>query len=103
MNRDWILTIGIEKYSLTKEEADFYMESVKKGSKFVELGGGRVFGTNFQALTHKNALRGMWECRKKIWHEKTAECFCEGEWIVENNKAKFIEDKEFKQIIDKYE
>jgi hypothetical protein len=97
--KDYILTIGLDKYPLTEKERDYYMQMVEKGAKFVDLGNGRVFGVNMQSLVHKNVSKGMWGCDFGGWHGRDAECFCNGEWEkLPSGQMAFVQKTELKKI-----
>lgn len=89
--KDWVLVIGIEKHYLTEKQAEFYLKAVESGVKLVKLDDGRIFGVNLQSLMHENAMKGEWKCAVGNWHRKEAECFCDGEWQLEDGKAKFVQ------------
>lgn len=83
MRKDWVLTIGIDKYYLTEKQTKFYLSSIDKGAKYVAVDENKMLGTNFQSLVHvsvKEETRqldsGRWQCEKGRWHNKGAECFC---------------------------
>ncbi len=93
MDRDWVLTIGIDKFFLTFEEKEHYLKSVERGAKFVQVRD-KVLGVSFQSLAPKQELEGKYKCDSGNWHTKGAECYCDGEWItLEDGTSKFVENK----------
>lgn len=83
MSKDWVLTIGIQKFYITEKQKDFYLKSVQEGQKFVVLDETKVLGTNFQTLVHSSELditkqldTGKWTCDKGKVHAKGAVCMC---------------------------
>lgn len=84
--QDWILTIGIDKFTLTEREKEYYVSNVNKGAKYVQVRG-MLLSTGFQTLVQKEALEGKWQCELGNWHNKNAECFCSSEYVFEENKA----------------
>jgi len=82
--KNWIITIGIDKFYLTQGEVDFYLHSLAKGSKYVKIGEDKVLGSNFQSLVRvstfeetKMLSEGRWQCAHGKWHVKGWQCFCE--------------------------
>lgn len=91
--KDYVLTIGIDKFYLTKEEKEFYVSSVENGAKLVRIGD-MVLGVNFQSLAHKNVIAGKEQCDSGNWHTKGTDCYCWGEWKqVEDGKMEFVPNK----------
>lgn len=91
--KDYVLTIGIDKFYLSEQEANFYLSSIDKGAKYVKIGD-LTLGTSFQSLVHKNALEGKYQCDTGEWHTKGAECYHNGEWKeLPNGKMMFVENK----------
>lgn len=90
--KDYVLTIGIDKFYLSQGEADFYLAAVDQGVKYVQIGD-LTLGINFQSLAHKEALAGKVRCKAGNWHTNKAECFCNGEWITEGGVSRFVETK----------
>ncbi len=46
----WILTVGIDKYFLTPEEKEFYIEAKNKGAEHVQLRDSMILSTKFISL-----------------------------------------------------
>ena len=87
--KDWILTIGIDKFYLTKKQADFYLQKVGEGAKYVAFDENKVLGVNFQTLVNSKAVdetkalsEGKWECETGKWHSRNAKCYCTKKWIL---------------------
>lgn len=92
MKKDWVLTIGIDKFYLTKEEKDFYLESIAKGSKYVVIDTNKILGTSFQSLVSQQELsdgaylaKGMEQCSFGKWHKGT--CMCGIDYEIVDGKA----------------
>jgi hypothetical protein len=85
--KDWILTIGIDKYYLSEKQALFYKHAVNQGVKAIEVEPGKILGPNMQSLVHKSVIEetkalseGKWQCPKGKWHVKNVQCFCEAKY-----------------------
>jgi len=86
--KNWILTIGIDKFYLTEKEKVFYLESIDKGAKYISIGD-KILGTTFQTLINKSVIEetkalneGKKQCEYGKWHDKNASCFCGTRWIM---------------------
>lgn len=82
MKKDWVLTIGIDKFYLTEKEKDFYLESINKGAKYVAIDSQKLLGTNFQSLVSMQELsdsehlaKGEEKCKYGKWHRGSCACF----------------------------
>lgn len=82
MKKNWVLTIGIEKFYLTEAEKEAYLGAVNKGAKYVEFDG-MVLGNNFQSLvslqvikTNKQLEEGYWSCENGSLHGRGEICNC---------------------------
>lgn len=49
----WVLTVGIDKYFLTPEEKEFYMEAKAKGAEVVQLRDSLIVSTKFVSLVEE--------------------------------------------------
>lgn len=92
MERPWILTIGIDKFRLTPDEHDKYLEAVNKGARYVVIQG-NVLSTQFQTLVRKESLEGKWQCDYGKWHALTADCLCNSEFRQLPNGSISVTDK----------
>ena len=82
--KPWLIVIGIDKFYLTDKEKDFYLQSVGKGMKFVDMGD-KILGSNFQYIAKdivieesKMLEEGKWKCKHGKWHTKGWERTCNG-------------------------
>lgn len=78
--KDFVLTIGIDKFYLSKDEADFYLRAVDNGAKYVKVRD-LVLGVNFQTLVpvsiseeQKRIESGQFKCSFGKWHDKGDQC-----------------------------
>lgn len=92
MEKNWILTIGIDKYYLTEQEKEFYLTSISKGSKYVAIDENKLLGINFQSLVNKKAIeetemleKGKTKCKYGKWH--SGSCSCNIEYEIVDGKA----------------
>jgi hypothetical protein len=84
MTKDWIITIGIDKFYLTQKECDFYLVSLANGAKYVKIDDTKVLGANFQSLVHTSVIteskmlaEGRWQCNYGKWHQEGWSCYCD--------------------------
>jgi hypothetical protein len=91
----YVLTIGIDKFNLTQEEADFYIKAVDNGMKYVKIGD-MVLGTSFQTLVPlertqeaKRLAEGQFKCSFGKWHDKGDQCI---HYFSLENKMKSIKE-----------
>lgn len=83
--RNWVLTIGIKEFYITKDEANYYLASIEKGAKYVAIRD-MVLSANFQSLTTKQQLedtkklnQGMWQCKHGDWAEFDCDVMVHGD------------------------
>lgn len=50
----WTLTVGIDKFILSDQEKDFYLQSINSGDKHIQIKRGLFVGTNYQSLVQNN-------------------------------------------------
>lgn len=101
MEKNWILTIGIDKFYLTEEQKDFYLESVGEGSKYVVIDN-KYLGVNFQSLVSKVTVEEtkMLESGKSLcdygkWHWNLRDCACSWNYEIEDGRAvKVLQEEE---------
>lgn len=88
--KDWILTIGIDKYYITEAEANFYTSSVEKGAKIIAIRPTLSVSSNLQSLVHKSEVEatkaieaGKWQCEHGNWLSKhIKECTCIKSYVL---------------------
>lgn len=92
MNKDWIITIGIDKFFVTEKQKDFYLQAITAGNKYVVLDDTKVLGTNFQTIVHisekditKQLESGKWQCEKGKFHAKESICTCGKQYVQGEN------------------
>jgi len=95
MNR-WRLTIGTNHYYLTKEEKDFYLNSLASGQEYVVMGN-KVLSSRFMDLVSDDALEetknideGKYLCAFGKWHVNKTECHCGESYIFDKKTNKYI-------------
>lgn len=83
MNKPWKLVVGIEAFYLTDREKEFYLNSISKGAKFVQVNDYLMLGANFQSLQHEEVMTerdqiedGRYKCAHGRWHTKGWACLC---------------------------
>lgn len=83
MNKPWKLVVGIEAFYLTDREKEFYLTSISKGAKFVQVNEYLMLGANFQSLQHEEVMTerdqiedGRFKCEYGRWHSKAWKCMC---------------------------
>lgn len=99
MKKDWVLTIGIDKYYLTSEQKEFYLKSIADGNKYVVIDN-KYLGVSFQSLVHKDVIEetkmindGKYRCVYNKWHPNGVSCSCRYSYKIEDGKAiRIIED-----------
>ena len=50
----WILTVGIDKFILTDQEKDFYVDMVRRGEKHIQIKKDMYVSPNYQSLVETN-------------------------------------------------
>lgn len=92
MEKNWILTIGIDKFYLTDKQKDFYIQSVNAGVKYVLIDEYKLLGTSFQSLVNEKAIEetemlkaGKAKCEYEKWHKGS--CLCGRQFEIVNGKA----------------
>lgn len=50
----WTLTVGIDKFILTDQEKEFYLQAINAGEKHIQVKRGLFVGTNYQSLVENN-------------------------------------------------
>lgn len=100
MKKTWKLVIGIETFYLTDREKDFYLSSVAKGAKYVQVNDLLMLGANFQSLQHEeiqserqNIEEGRYKCKYGRWHREGWACMC-APMKFDAKTQKFIQDPE---------
>ncbi len=78
--KTWCIVIGIDKFYLTEQEKNYYLTSINKGAKYVDLGG-MVLGPNFQSLVSLDTIEeskqleeGKFKCEYGRWHKNVCDC-----------------------------
>ena len=101
--KDWILTIGIDKYYLTEKEADFYSKSVERGAKIIAIRPTLSVSSNLQSLVHKSEVEatkaieaGKWQCTHGNWQPKSIRtCSCTKSYVLtEEGTYREVESEE---------
>ena len=104
MNKNWILTIGIDKFYLTDEEKDFYLVSISHGNKYVSFQD-KILGANLQSLVNisiteetKMIESGKKKCEFGKWHSVLRNCSCNLHILIDGNTAKITSEDSNSEI-----